>query len=266
MTSHARLHVMLAREASVAVVLRRGPSRQVGTLLWNRKTDTFTFGQWLKGKIYEFRGDISPDGTRWLYMAMKGGTPYTAIAAPPYLKALCYVEHDTTYSGGGFFLDNRNFCSYGWSPAGVENRSGLKTADVPIKDFPRKSVAPGWSSYRYRLHRDGWEYLPAASTHGSAHQKRFPNGWTLRKSITWGGQNPTLRGSEHEEHLLTHESGKEIDGTTWEWADWEPIRNRFAWAAEGKLFAAKLNTSGLRDVQELYDFNPLRFQAIEAPY
>ena len=65
----ARLHVILAREAPLAVVIRRGPAKQVCTVLWNRRTDEFTLGQWLKGRIYEDRCDLSPDGRYFIYFA-----------------------------------------------------------------------------------------------------------------------------------------------------------------------------------------------------
>jgi len=58
----ARIHVLLASDAPVGLVIRRGPSKCVATLLWNRKTDEFQLGQWLKGRIYERRSDLSPDG------------------------------------------------------------------------------------------------------------------------------------------------------------------------------------------------------------
>lgn len=44
------------------MVIRRGPSKSVATLLWDRKRNTFHMGQWLKGRIYERRCDLSPDG------------------------------------------------------------------------------------------------------------------------------------------------------------------------------------------------------------
>jgi peptidyl-prolyl cis-trans isomerase SurA len=43
--STARLHVILAREAPLAVVLRRRPARQVCTALWNCRTDEFTLAR-----------------------------------------------------------------------------------------------------------------------------------------------------------------------------------------------------------------------------
>ena len=43
-----RLYVLLAREAPVAVVFRRGPSKQVLLLKWYTDRDVFEEGQWLK--------------------------------------------------------------------------------------------------------------------------------------------------------------------------------------------------------------------------
>ena len=73
----ARLHVILAREAPKAVVFRRGPSGQVCTLGWDLETDTFTMGQWLKGRIYEYRSDLSPDGELMIYFATDFRRPDT---------------------------------------------------------------------------------------------------------------------------------------------------------------------------------------------
>ncbi len=65
----ARLHVILARKAAKAVIFRRGPSGCVCTIGWDLETDTFTMGQWLKGRTYEYRSDLSPDGELMIYFA-----------------------------------------------------------------------------------------------------------------------------------------------------------------------------------------------------
>jgi hypothetical protein len=72
-----RLHAILAREAPKAVVFRRGPSGQVCTLGWDLETDTFTMGQWLKGRIYEYRSDLSPNGEFMIYFATDFRRPDT---------------------------------------------------------------------------------------------------------------------------------------------------------------------------------------------
>ena len=51
----ARLHVVFAKSSANAVVFRRGPSKSVCTLRWNRKKDTFELGQWLK--VEYMKGD-----------------------------------------------------------------------------------------------------------------------------------------------------------------------------------------------------------------
>ena len=73
----ARLHVILAREAPKAVVFRRGPSNRVCTIGWDLETDTFTMGQWLKGRIYEYRSDLSPNGELMIYFATDFRRPNT---------------------------------------------------------------------------------------------------------------------------------------------------------------------------------------------
>jgi hypothetical protein len=62
----------MAREASMAVVIRRGPSRHTAVVGWDRSCDRFELGQWLYGRIYERRCDLSPDGKHFVYFAMNG--------------------------------------------------------------------------------------------------------------------------------------------------------------------------------------------------
>jgi len=69
----ARIHAILARRGSRAVVFRRGPSDKFAVIGWDRKNDTFTLGQWLRGMIYPRRSDLSPDGEYLIYFAAKYG-------------------------------------------------------------------------------------------------------------------------------------------------------------------------------------------------
>ena len=75
----ARLHVILAREAPKAVIFRRGPSGQVCTFGWDLETDTFTMAQWMKGRVYEYRSDLSPDGEFMIYFAADYRRPDTIL-------------------------------------------------------------------------------------------------------------------------------------------------------------------------------------------
>ncbi len=51
----ARIHVLMASHAPTAVVIRRGPYKTVRTIQWDRRKDTCTLGQWMRGRIYERR-------------------------------------------------------------------------------------------------------------------------------------------------------------------------------------------------------------------
>jgi len=111
----ARLHVLLAKDAKVGLVIRRGPSKSVCTVLWNRERNTFTLGQWMRGRIYERRSDLSPDGKHLIYFAMNGRWEsetkgaWTAISRVPYLKAIDLFAKGDCWHGGGLFLSKREF-------------------------------------------------------------------------------------------------------------------------------------------------------------
>jgi hypothetical protein len=67
--SSTRLYVLLDREAPVAIVFRRGPSKQVLLLKCYTGQDIFEEGQWLKGRIYERQCALSPSGEKLIYFA-----------------------------------------------------------------------------------------------------------------------------------------------------------------------------------------------------
>ena len=111
------LSVLLASEAPIGVVLRRGPTKLVRIVIWNRANDKFKPGQWFKGRIFGERSDISPDGRHMIYFAMGGvawaipatrGT-WTAISKLPSLKAEALWGQGDTWGGGGMFTSNKSF-------------------------------------------------------------------------------------------------------------------------------------------------------------
>ena len=108
---HPRLHVLLARESNMAIIIRRGPSKQTCVIGWDRGTDEFRIGQWFKGKIYHHRSDISPDGKYWIYFALhfSYGRTWTVAAKTPYLKAIDFYSKHSAWHGGGIFLKNDTY-------------------------------------------------------------------------------------------------------------------------------------------------------------
>lgn len=109
------LFVILARERPVAVILRRGPSDWYHVILWDTASDRFERGAWLRGRIYEDRCDLSPDGelfVAFVHQGRKSNTAAThawsAVSRPPWLHALALFPQGTTYGGGGRFTGKRS--------------------------------------------------------------------------------------------------------------------------------------------------------------
>ena len=87
-----RLFVIHAREQPVALILRRGPARWYHLISWRTDTDTFEHGAWFRGRIYEDRCDLSPDGELFLYFALQGGELFRISAALAVATALGAVS------------------------------------------------------------------------------------------------------------------------------------------------------------------------------
>jgi hypothetical protein len=109
-----RLFVIPARDRPRAVILRRGPSAWAHVIVWDTDRDNFDHGAWFRGRIYEDRCDVSPDGELFLYFALQGSrwkTSYrgswTAVSRPPWLHALTLWPQGDTWGGGGRFVSNR---------------------------------------------------------------------------------------------------------------------------------------------------------------
>ena len=90
-----RLFVYLARDAPMAVVLSRGPTDWAQLSLWHTDTDTLEHGQWIKGRVYERRSDVSSDGSLFCgFVRQSGGREdnradtWIAVSRPPYFSAL----------------------------------------------------------------------------------------------------------------------------------------------------------------------------------
>lgn len=276
--STARVHPILAREASTAVIIRRGPSKSVCTMRWDRSNDTFTLGQWLRGRIYERRCDLSPDGNHFIYFAMNGkwGGPvkgsWTAISRVPYLKALALWPWGDCWNGGGLFLTDSRF----WRNSG-HHADEPDTVGRLGKEFVEEAGDPfgeGYGGecpgvYYLRLQRDGWRLLRRESPYClpkvTVFTKPLPKGWVLEKSAHAAIDPPVGSGCYYDTHRLLHpESGTVLDHPEWEWADLD--RQRLVWVSKGVLYAARIHGKGLGEVKALHDFSDMAFAAVAAPY
>ncbi len=264
--AYARIHVLMARSALYGVVMRRGPSKQVCTIGWDREHDTFQIGQWLKGRIYERRCDLSPDGKRMIYFAMNGkwqsdvGGSWTAISRAPYLNSDMLEGKGDCWHGGGLFMDNETY----WINDGYGHKvvPGHAPFDFSFKENNYLGECPG--VYYPRLKRDGWVMTGKTDTI-SSFEKELWGGWILRKQAYATIDHPPGKGCYYDEHELIHTTrGKAIRHPDWEWA--ERDRDRLVWAEKGCLYTGTLNNDGLAEIQLLRDFNDMVFEPIKAPY
>ena len=268
----ARLHVLISRDAKVGLVIRRGPSKSVCTVLWNRQRDSFKLGQWMRGRIYERRCDLSPDGKHLIYFAMNGRWEsetkgaWTAISRVPYLKASDLFAKGDCWHGGGLFLSDREFwLNDGHGHNELKKSSQLRrNANGQPKDYFGGECL---NVYYNRLQRDGWTMHEKEYQGGTLFEKKLPKSWSLRKlafaESTIGA--PPGHGCYWDAHELRQESTDTILAfPEWEWAEF--VDGRLVFAVEGKLCTARLGRGKIIGEKLLYDFNDMKFEAIAAPY
>ncbi|MGB3694091.1 MAG: hypothetical protein WBG70_17640 [Spirulinaceae cyanobacterium] len=192
----ARIHVLLARDKPLGLVIRRGPSKHVATILWDCRRDKFQLGQWLKGLIYERRSDLSPDGKYFIYFAMNGRWQgeakgsWTAISRTPYLTALAIFPKGDCYNGGGLWTSRNTYWlnnGYGHSVLRDTQKVSRDKKFQPSEYFDAGDYwfYEGLGIYYPRLIRYGWEFVEKIKV-GKwearyIFEKTFGDGWLLRK-------------------------------------------------------------------------------------
>jgi len=277
----ARLNVILAREAPVGVVFRRGPRRLVQVIKWQTDTDGFEAGQWFKGVIYDCCADLSPDGRYLIYFAAKYGQrpyPWTAISRPPYLTALALWFKACSSDGGGVF----------------ESRSELWLNHPPeeAKLDPDTSL-PGWFRVRAecgdgaepiwfrRLGLSGWEQVSPGEFEFAGRRgcrARAPMTWRRVRPRCRQERDPDARGgltTELRMYIGTRDGARKLgfevataDGERVQfdadWADWDHA-GRLVLARGGAILVAEMQADGTLGERQLADFNANRFEEVIAP-
>lgn len=171
-----RLFVIMAARAPRAVILRRGPASWVQLVLWDTLCDLFTPGAWFRGRIYEEKCDLSPDGELFLYAALQGrrlrsdySHAWTALSRPPWLHALVLWPMHTTYGGGGRFVGNRQLIVRGASkthPAHPLHGVELVRGEAPYHQSSGEVEGAQWSGRdqqnRLVFTRDGRVFVRTA--------------------------------------------------------------------------------------------------------
>lgn len=265
----ARVTGIVAREAPVAVLFRRGPSRQVLQLLWNLKTDEITPGQWLKARVNEEQADLSPDGKHLLYTAghhkpdpVTHGV-YMAISKPPYFTALELFPIGHSWSGIGQFVDNRRFWALRNALKGLETSLGRAPG---LREIPVPRGAKGRPEFDMMAHR-GWTLIERLSSGTTWRNqvseviwcKDIAPGWRLERthtsSLAARGPNSEVNWNAHA--LLGPQGDTPLNQG---WA--EGFGGDVLFAEQGRVYR---QTPG--DAPRLIaDLNAHQFTNVRAPY
>ena len=252
-----RLSVILARQASVGVILKRGPSSWVQMIKWHTDTDTFEMGQWFKGRIYERSCSLSPNGQFLIYKALGyshrieyGSARWTGISRVPYFAPLA-LWPSTGRSGGGRFINDGLVALDGhtieahpkYQPQGLRVVFLYdNTEDLGTQIEPKHYIQ--WT----RIDRfDAPNYDVFA--------RQLPN-----KSVEeYCYEYPRM----HEFFYVDRLTDKKYELRKATWADFDQ-QGRFVLAKEGKLFAGTLENGELK-LTELADFNGMKPDPQPAP-
>ena len=267
--SPCRLFVYLAREAPVAAVLRRGPSAWARLSLWRTDTDAIEHGQWLKGRVYERRSDLSPDGALFVAFVRQseGRTlpnrdTWVAVSRPPWFTALAHWVVGGTYCAGGFFPDRRAL----WLPfaPGPPDEGSvppwLEVGTDPAGYVDRTTNWPERTVWFNRLLRGGWRRVEGATP--ETWERPAPGGeatlaMTLRSEADFAAY-----GGPHvvEYAIRSGPTGEVVSIGQATWADWDQ-RGRLIVARDGRLW----HREGTGALREIADFNPQRPEPAPAP-
>ncbi len=158
---HPRLYFLMAKEAPIVVILRRGPSQRYHLIKINTQTATVEPGSWFTGSLYGDACDLSFDGEWLVYKALgAGGAIWTGLCRPPWLKTYREWETAGTRNGGGFFASRTLLQIHVWSKMKTTQEVSLPficREDGIEHDQNGKIVIPDYLATRLR--REGWQPL-----------------------------------------------------------------------------------------------------------
>ena len=253
-----RLHVLTALDSPAAVVLRRGPADVVATVGWDRRTNAFALGQWLKGRIYEHRADLSPDGRHMVYFASHGGgQAWTAVSRAPWLRAVLFRPQNSTWCGGGAF-DGRGRLWLNGAATPEELPDRLRPAAHDAFPHSTDGFHMG-GTYLAVQEKRGWRREGGEGYEGRL-ARDLAGGARIELTFALGARNRAVISNRY---ALVTAQGEREERPDWEWA--EPWGDRLQFAARGALWEMPAEARA-EDVRRLHDFSGMAFEARVAPY
>jgi hypothetical protein len=257
------------------------------------QSDQFEHGQWLKGRIYERRCDLSPSGKLFAYFAIKGKSQFgtwTAICKPPFFTALALWPKGDSWGGGALFKSENEIGLNHGSDATVLAEGFRLPKHMNVKPL-HEYAGRGEDNpiYYMRLLRDGWQLTQQGhrAKASASVNTVYPCSYPYNPPLVYSKQfaftpehtyhlNMVMHGLHQKDgpwHVLTYniqnEEGKEIASLGLiDWADWDK-NGDLVFAREGKIFRLRRLESNpfiapLDTAIELIDLAPLQF-AEKAP-
>jgi hypothetical protein len=177
----------------------------VQLISWNTDTDEFIEGQWLKGRVYERRCDLSPSGKLFCYFAAKWKGPidtWTAISKPPFFTALALWSKGDAWGGGGLF-ESDHVVLLNHPENQTTLRNGLHLAPrmtvKPLNDFA--GCGEDDPIHHMRLIRDGWQLLGE----GGKRKDRDSKVWlTFDPPILYAKKFSFSKNDSHSLRMMIH--------------------------------------------------------------
>ncbi len=255
--SHANLKFIIARDAPIAIIFRRGPRAWTQLIKWDLRKDRFEPGQWLKGRVMAERSDLSPTGKYLIYFAgdwrrkRDVGPTWTAISRPPYFTALALWEGLGTWEGGGYFIDDRHIVL---DAAGKELEPGYHLPkEIRISSHAQEGSQPSeWIFGNLRLNTKE-QFGRMSLSH-----RKLTNDRLLIHGVD--------KSNWKDHYYFIRQDGKDIllEGCTCLDAD---HNKRALIAAGGRIYALdeKTRFTSLQDLKPLADFNGNAPESVECP-
>jgi hypothetical protein len=258
--------VLLARQANVGIILRRGPNEWWRLTLWDTKRDAFEAGQWFRGRLYPEKCDVSPNGKLFIYFAGKFSgrsmdkgysDSWTAVSRPPYLTALALWPIGGTYGGSGLFVDDRTVLVGAGSPHHPDHPPG------PLRLMDWSKLKQEGRSHPIPSAHHGWQGVLAPGATTRCPEFRKPCGeLILGRDIPRDYFGPSRRRTLYT--IYRAATGEPLVLFEAHWADWDQ-NGRLVATVGGRVLSGKLDKKHTLTWCELASMHEEQPERIEAP-
>lgn len=281
LASSTRIRGLVAREAPRVLLLRRGPTKQVATILWHTDTNEFFLGQWFKGRIHDHVSDLSPSGKPLVYRAESHRGPFkqwTAISRPPFLTALTLWAGGGAWGGGGLFdSETRIRLNHGGVKTKPEKGFAIP-AGVHVSSYDEwMNPKRQWPVNLALAQRNGWKLRQERVWKVAARSRRrgldittpeirwkARGNWILEMAEVRYG-DPGEPGIVRHYRVLDEQGDAKLDLGECDWADWS-YDGRLLTARDGRLYDAPVSKArGPGNAKQRLDLRDMEFEAIASP-